>query len=149
MPNVLKQKGYDLMGAAVGFFKPLICTKLIDTNRTAKQKIIPETPMSKLYYQWRLAKISGDFSLIATILNSRSLAPPGNALLPRLCLASQRGSRANYRSIGRQSLQFSGFQGRDLEPVGGDRREVSISLPFSPLVPTAVQALLYMLVSHC
>ena len=26
------------------------------------------------------------FSLIATILNSRSLVSPGNALLPRLCL---------------------------------------------------------------
>ena len=42
----------------------------------------------------------GHFSLIATILDSRSQAP-------------------------RQSLQFSGFQGRALEPVGGDRREVS------------------------
>jgi len=31
-----------------------------------------------------------------------------------------------------QSLQFSGFQGRDLEPVGGDRREVSRLVFFCP-----------------
>jgi len=37
------------------------------------------------------------FSLNATILNSRSLAPPVNALLPRLCLASQQRPRANNR----------------------------------------------------
>ena len=43
-------------------------------------------------------------SPITTIFYSRSLAPPGNALLPRLCFASQRGPRANNRRMGRQSL---------------------------------------------
>jgi len=55
---------------------------------------------------------------------SRSRALPGNALL--------RGSAslriASETRLGRQSLQVSGFQGRALEPVGGDPREVSISL---------------------
>ena len=40
-----------------------------------------------------------------------------------------------------QNLQFSGFQGRDLQPVGGDRREVSknvrIDLNWNSTDPTA------------
>ena len=55
---------------------------------------------------------------IATLLGSRSLALPGNALLPRLCLASLCERRANTWWNGRRNLQFSGFQGRALEPVG-------------------------------
>jgi len=41
--------------------------------------------------------------------------------LPRVPSSSSR----TIPCFGRQSLQFSGFQGRALEPDGGDQREVS------------------------
>jgi len=67
-----------------------------------------------------------DFLLVTTVLAFRSLALPGNAMLSKLCLASHLKSRASTFRNGRPSLQFSGFHGRALKPVGGVRRGVSI-----------------------
>jgi len=60
-----------------------------------------------------------NFSLIATAVGSRSLALPGNAVSLRFRLVSNSALRTNTCRNGRLSQQFSGFQGRALEPEGG------------------------------